>query len=93
MSISFKQKISRENKYRVDDCYPAMLKHWVEQGTPTWSGLAEALESNVMHRNDIASDIRSEYKIVQSTKKDIQESLRKGNTSWLLLLASLQSLS
>ena len=60
-------------KERVDDCYPAMLKHWVEQTTPTWSTLVEALESNVIGHSDIAGEIRSQYKIVtrDSTEKGI----------------------
>ena len=51
-------------KERVDDCHPVMFKYWVEQATPTWSTLVEALESNVMDRRDIACEIRSQYNIV-----------------------------
>ena len=40
-----------------------MLKHWVEQTTPTWSTLIEALESEVIGRSDIAGEIRSHHKI------------------------------
>ena len=56
---------------RVDDCYPAMLKHWVEQATPTLYTLIEALESNVIGRSDLAGEIQSQYKIVarDSTEK------------------------
>ena len=52
----------------MDDCHHFMLKHWVEQAIPTWSYLVEALESNVINRRDIASDIRSKYKIVKGIK-------------------------
>ena len=49
----------------MDDCHPAMLKHWVEQATPTWSSLVEALESTVMGRSDIASEIKTQHKVVK----------------------------
>ena len=42
-----------------------MLKHWVEQATPTWSTLIEALQSKVISRSDIAGKIQSEYNIAK----------------------------
>ena len=42
-----------------------MLKHWIEQAIPNWSDLVEALESNVMDRSDIASEIRSQHEVLK----------------------------
>ena len=57
-------QIIEEEEKKVDVCYPAMLKHWVEQATPTWYTLVEALESKVMGRSDIAGNIQSQYNVV-----------------------------
>ena len=42
-----------------------MLEYWIETASPapTWSTLVEALESNVINRQGIASKIRSQYNI------------------------------
>ena len=61
---------------RVEDCYPAMLKHWVEQTTPTWSTLIEALESEVIGRSDIAGEIRSHHKTKGGNTERIGEDIK-----------------
>ena len=65
--LFFMQIIRKENMNRVDDCHHVMLKYWMamEQATPTWSALIEALESEVMGRRDIAREIQSQYNIVK----------------------------
>ena len=77
------QKIGKENKFRVDDCFSAMVKHWVKQGTPTWSELAEALVSNVIGRQDIADTIQLQYKVEKAKSPKNGTSIKLFHVCWL----------
>ena len=49
----------------VDDCHRMMLKLWIKRKSPvpSWSALVEAFSSEVIHRFDIANEIKDNYKM------------------------------
>ena len=51
--------IRRSNQGECDDCYSAMLKHWlkVKHPRPTWNGLAEALKTPSVNMGQLAEQL------------------------------------